>query len=180
MSGVRVSRPLLKTEGFELISSNRSAFAQNYHGSWHIAFDGVWDRCHHRIRHSGVSKQEIFDFFWINVLSPAAKHIIDPAAEKIEAFCVPREDIARAQPSIDQLLLRDFRLVVIAQAHVRTANPALSEIRIFISIRIDELDLNLRSLCSDATTGHWTPVQWRAKRATSLRQSVALRCLNSR
>ena len=136
-------------------------------------------RCHHRVHHGGVREQQIFDFLRIDVLAATTEHVVDAAAEVKEALLVLAENVARAQPAVLELLPRNLRLVVIAQAHIGASDQQFAFIGLAAGV-VDQSNFDLRRRHTRAAAGNGPAVDRRTQGTAALGQAVALRYLHVR
>src|ERR1700738_4017807 len=122
---------------------------------------------HDRIDHLGMREQQVFNLFRVDALAAATEHVVDPAAEIEETRFILAENIASVQPSIGELLARDLGLVVIAETHIRAANPQLAFLCI-LAVPIAESHLDLRRSRAGAAARHRAPVNRRPQRGDAL------------
>src|SRR3984893_6368229 len=115
---------------------------------------------HDRIDHLWRGAPQVRARVRVDALAAATEHVVDPAAEIEETRFILAENIASVQPSIGELLARDLGLVVIAETHIRAANPQLAFLCI-LAVRIDESHLDLRRSHAGAGARHRTPLHRR-------------------
>jgi hypothetical protein len=180
MAGVRIERATLDAEGLECRRRRRRPGSQGDHRRRHESLHCVRDRCDHRVDYIRMREQQVLHFLGVDVLSAAAEHIVDAAAEVTEAVAIAQEHVAGAQPPVDELLGGNFRLVVIAEADIGAANHELAELGLFVAGGIDELHLDAGRRDADTTSRHRPPVDRSTEGAAAFGEAVAFRCLHAR
>ena len=95
-----------------------AAALEDHQGRRNVTLDRVGDRCDDGVRNRGVAKQQVLDFLGVNVFPAAGKHVVDARLEVVKARGITTQDIAGAQPAVNELFARDFGALVIAKAVV--------------------------------------------------------------
>ncbi len=120
-------------------------------------------------------QEDALYLFRVDVLAAAVEHIVDTAFEIKETFRVTAQDVAGAQPTVDEALGVDLGQVVISRRIGRAFQPELADVVPVLAVGADQANLRLRHDRADRARRDRPAVERRRQAAAGgLRQAVAL------
>src|SRR5262249_20077124 len=112
--GMGIGWSVLQRKVLDLALVEVRAAPPYHHRDRNLAFDQMRYRHYRDIGDVRMRQQQTLYLHRVNILAAAIEHVVRSALEKEKPVCVPAEQIAGAQPAVDDALAIDLRKIVIA------------------------------------------------------------------